>query len=130
MSLTIAPAELRAVARTTYEWVDQLGYTVAHRGQWADDAVRTEQLLARTCEQAVGISWGTPATTSSEVPGLIAAINDVAIHSGTVDARTGAAKLRDLDGALAAAKRAHGAVQTVLMDHGWHPNGHQYYWPR
>ncbi|MCB0880386.1 MAG: hypothetical protein KDC46_15545 [Thermoleophilia bacterium] len=129
MSLTISAADLRAVARTTYDWVDQLGFTVAHHGQWADDAARTERVLARACTEAVGISWGTPEATSLQVPRLIGAINDVAIHSGVVDAATGAAKPRDLRAAYQAARHAHGEVQTVLMQHGWHPTG-SYYFPR
>jgi hypothetical protein len=129
MTLILAPTELRAVARTTFTWVDGLQSQVSRVGrsrEWAADA---DAALAAVSRQAADISWGTPEATSTSVPRLITALNDVAIHGGTVDAVTGAAKPRDLHEALAAAKRAHGAVQDALMERGWHPNGREYYWP-
>jgi hypothetical protein len=129
MAITFGPTELRNAARMTYTWVDNLSQQVARTGRYREAAAELDQLLAATSRQAADLSWGTSAATSAKAPGLIRALNDVAIHAGTVDAATGAAKSRNAVDTLNAARRAHNEVQTTLIRNGWHPNGREPYWP-
>lgn len=127
MTLVIGSNELHAVARSTYTWVDNLTTMVERAGRWRGQAEEAATVMESVSKDAVRISWGTPDSTSRELSRLITSINDVAINAGTVDALTGATKPRDLHEALAAAKRAHGAVQQAMQAHGW--QGKEYYWP-
>lgn len=129
MTLILAPTELRLVARNTFQWVDSLQSQLGMVGRSRDAASNLDSLLGSISHKAADISWGTPDETSRAVPRLMTALNDVAIHAGTVDAVTGAAKAPSASETLAAARRAHGAVQVALMERNWHPNGREFYWP-
>ena len=129
MALVLGKAELREVARTTFTWVDHFETQLGRVGRWSTAGQELDDSLRAASKQAAGFSWGTPDDVSAQVPRLVAALNDVAIHGGTVDAVTGAAKAPNRSEAIAAARRAHSEVQQALMARGWHPNGNEFNWP-
>ncbi len=129
MSFNITKPELLNIYRTTWHWMDDLPRTLASTGRSRGWQEAQQAMLSRVSQRAAEISWGTDHSVATRLPNLMSALNDVAVSAGKVNPFTGAAKSGNIAEALAAARRAHSAIQIELMSRGWHPTGNHFNWP-